>query len=228
MMRRRATWVATLMVVALAPGLGAQSTDDSVQRAAATYSAWAAALGEFTKGIEFDEEDVTTLIERYPEMQSLDLNEAEWSVTDPAQFDNNMRQVLAEPEYRSWASRSGLDPEVWLRTVARISSVYMIVSTERSRPAAEEQRREFEAMVEAQCAQSDPETCRSMREALAAGDAMSEALAKALGKLPPPTAGERALMDRYYDQLTLAMGDDEGSSEEESWDDSEEYSDPEE
>lgn len=216
------------MVVALAPGLGAQSTDDSVQQVAATYSAWAAALGEFTKGIEFDEEDVTTLVERYPEMQSLDLNEAEWSVTDPAQFDNNMRRVLAEPEYRTWASRNGFDPENWLRTVARISSVYMIASIERSRPAAEAQRREFEAMVEAQCAQSDPETCRSMREALAAGDAMSEALAKALGKLSPPTAGERALMDRYYDQLTSAMGDDEGSSEEESWDDSEEYSDPEE
>lgn len=216
------------MVVALAPGLGAQSTDDSVQQVAATYSAWTEALGEFTKGIEFDEEDVTTLVERYPEMQSLDLNEAEWSVTDPAQFDNNMRRVLAEPEYRTWASRNGFDPENWLRTVARISSVYMIASIERSRPAAEAQRREFEAMVEAQCAQSDPETCRSMREALAAGDAMSEALAKALGKLPPPTAGERGLMDRYYDQLTSAMGDDEGSSEEESWDDSEEYSDPEE
>jgi len=83
-------------------------------------------------------------------------------------------------------------------------------------------------MVEEQCAQSDPDTCRSMREALAAGDAMSEALVKALGKLPPPTAGERALMDRYYDQLTMAMGEDEGSPEQESWDDSEEYSDPEE
>jgi len=227
-MSRRAAWVATLMVVALAPGLGAQLTDDSVQRAAATYSAWAEELGEFTKGIEFDEEDLTTLIERYPEMQSLDLKEAEWSVTDPARFDDNMRQVLAAPEYRTWASRSGLNPEGWLRTVTRISSVYMIASTERARPAAEAQRREFEAMVEAQCAQSDPETCRSMREALAAGDAMSEALAKALGKLPPPTAGERALMDRYYDQLTLAMGGDEGSPEEESWDDSEEYSEPEE
>jgi hypothetical protein len=161
-------------------------------------------------------------------MQSLDLKEAEWSVTDPAQFDDNMRKVLAEPEYRAWASRNGLDPENWLRTVARISSVYMIASIERSRPAAEEQRREFEAMVEEQCAQSDPETCRSMREALAAGDATTEALAKALGQLPPPTAGERALMDRYYDQLTMAMGEDEGSPEEESWDDSEEYSDPEE
>ena len=216
------------MVVALAPGLGAQSMDDSVQRAAATYSAWAKELGEFTTGIEFDEANLTTLIERYPEMQSLDLKEAEWSVTDPAQFDDNMRKVLAEPEYRAWASRNGLDPENWLRTVARISSVYMIASIERSRPAAEEQRREFEAMVEEQCAQSDPETCRSMREALAAGDATTEALAKALGQLPPPTAGERALMDRYYDQLTMAMGEDEGSPEEESWDDSEEYSDPEE
>ena len=216
------------MVVALAPGLGAQSMDDSAQRAAATYSAWAEKLAEFTKGIEFDEGDLTFLIEKYPEMQALDVTEADGDVTDPAQFDNHMRQVLAEPEYRSWAVRNGLDPERWLRTVARISSVYMIASTERTRPAAEAQRREFAAMVEEQCAQSDPETCRSMREALAAGDAMSEALVKALGKLPAPTTGERALMDRYYDQLTLAMGDDEGSPEEETWDDSEEYSDPEE
>ena len=44
----------------------------------------------------------------------------------------------------------------------------------------------------------------------------------------PPTAGERGLMDRYYDQLTSAMGDDEGSPEEEPWENSEEYSDPEE
>jgi hypothetical protein len=215
-------------MVAFAPGLGAQSMDDSMQQAVATYSAWAEKLAEFTKGIECDEGDITTLIEHYPEMQALDVAEADGDVTDPAQFDTHMRQVLAEPEYRSWASRNGLDPERWLRTVARISSVYMIVNTERSRPAAEAQRREFGAMVEKQCATSDAETCRSMREALAAGDAMSDALAKAQGKLPPPTAGERALMDRYYDQLTLAMGDDEGSPEEESWENSEEYSDPEE
>ena len=227
-MSRRATWVATLMVVALAPGLGAQSMDDSTQQAAATYSAWVEKLAEFTKGIEFDEGDLTSLIEKYPEMQALDIAEAQGDVTDPAQFDTHMRQVLAEPDYRSWAGRNGLDPERWLRTVARITSVYMIVSTERSRPAAEAQRREFEAMVEEQCAQSDPETCRSMREALVQGDAMTEAMAKAQGKLPTPTAGERALMEQHYDELTAAMGEDGGSSANESWDETEEYVDPEE
>jgi hypothetical protein len=216
------------MVVALAPGLGAQSTDDSVQQAVATYSAWADKLAEFTKGIEFDEGDLTTLIEQYPEMQALDVAEADGDVTDPAQFDNHMRQVLAEPEYRSWASRNGLDPERWLRTVARISSVHMIVNMERSRPAAEAQRREFELMVEKQCATSDAETCRSMREALAAGDAMSDALAKAQGKLPAPTAAELALMNQYFDRLTAAMSDEDSSSMEEPWEDSEEYSDPDE
>lgn len=226
-MSRWAICLATL-IVAFAPGLGAQSMDDSMQQAVATYSAWAEKLAEFTKGIEFDEGDLTTLIEHYPEMEALDVAEADGDVTDPAQFDNHMRQVLAEPEYRSWAGRNGLDPDRWLRTVARISSVYMIVNTERSRPAAEAQRREYEAMVENQCATADAETCRSMREALAAGEAMNDALAKAQGKLPSPTATELALMNQYYDRLTATMGDEESAPADEPWEGVEEYSDPEE
>lgn len=216
---------ATAILVVFAPVLGAQSMDESMQKAVSDYSAWMDELAKFTKGVEFDEKDLTSLVEHYPEMQELDLMQADDDVTDPSHFQDNMNQLLAEPEYRSWASRNGLDPEAWLRTVTRITSVYMIVNAERSRPAVEAQRRQYETMVEEQCKQADAETCRSMKEAMAASAAMTEAFAKAQGKLPPPTASERALMEQHYDDLTATMKDDEGPSEDGSWDDTQEDDD---
>jgi hypothetical protein len=225
-MSRWPTCIATLMVVVvLAPVLAAQSTDDPMQKAVSAYSAWMDELAKFTKRIEFDEGDVKTLIEHYAEMRELDMMEPEQDVTDPTHFQDSMQQVLEEPEYRAWASRNGLDPDRWLRTLSRISSVYMVVRTERSRPEAEAQQQHFEALVEEQCKQVDAETCRSMREALATNAAMSEAFTEAQGRLPPPTAEERALIDRYYDQLTATMTEDDGSSNDESRTATEQYDD---
>jgi hypothetical protein len=228
-MSRWAACAATVVALILVPALGAQSMDDSVQAAMADYSAWMDKLAEFTKGIEFDEGDLTSFLEHYPEMQSLDLMQEDEDSTDPEDFENNMREVLAEPEYRSWANRNGLDPEGWLRTATRISSVYMIVYAEKSRPQQEAQRLQYEAMVEQQCGQVDAETCRSMREAMATSAAMSEAIARAQTKLPPPTASERALMEQYSGDLdSLMMSDDESDFEEDSWDESDELYDEEE
>lgn len=228
-MSRWAAYATTVIALVLVSALGAQSMDESMQKAMADYSAWMDELAEFTKGIEFDEGDLTSFIEHYPEMQSLDLMQDDEDSTDPEDFENNMREVLAEPEYRSWAGRNGLDPEGWLRTATRISSVYMIVHTEKARPEMEAQRQQYEAMIEQQCEQVDAETCRSMREAMATSAAMGEAIAQAQIKLPAPTAAERALIEQYSGDLeSIMMSDDESDSEEGSWDESDEFYDEEE
>lgn len=214
-MGKWAIWVAMLVAVVVSAPLAAQSMDETMLQAVTDYSAWMDALAEFTKGVVFDEQDLTSFIEHYREMQSLDLMKADEESTDPEEFANNMHRVLAEPEYRSWAKRNGLDPEDWLRTATRISSVLMIVTTENNREAVEAQRQRYEAMVDQQCEHVDAETCRSMREAMAANKAMSDAIADAQTKLPPPTASERALIESRADELTsLMMGDEESGSEE--------------
>lgn len=217
-MIRRAGVVAVAAVVAVAPALWAQSMDESVQQAMSDYSAWMDALDEFTKGIEFDESDLNTMIELYPEMDSLELMADDDDDVDPESFNREMQEVLADPEYRGWATRNGLDPENWLRTVSRITSVYLVVSADKNRPLAEQQRQKHAAMVEEQCRQVDPELCRSLREGLAASDAINQAIAEAHNTLRPPTAQERALMEEHYGDLeALMMADDESDMEDESW-----------
>jgi len=70
-MSRWAAYATTVIALVLVSALGAQSMDESMQKAMADYSAWMDKLAEFTKGIEFDEGDLTSFIEHSPEMQSL-------------------------------------------------------------------------------------------------------------------------------------------------------------
>ncbi len=70
---------------------------------------------------------------------------------------------------------------------------------------------DFEAWVSA-------ETCRQMRSGVAAGQAMSDAMGKAMERILPPTAGERALLSQYSAELQTMMMRADGD---ENWEDAE-------
>lgn len=200
-----------LVVVALlASGAGAQGPAESVAAATAEYKAWIDVLADFTQGIEIDEEDIQQFLRYWPEMNDLAVMAEEDESDSASEFSLDVREVLADPEYRSWASNSGLDPEDWLRKSTRVSTLMLARQMEAQGELVASQRQSYAAMVEESCAQVDEDTCREMRAGMEHSMAMSEAMMKATAKLPPASADETALLERYQSELeSMVMAGDE-------------------
>lgn len=192
----------------------AQSMDATVERAIAEFEEWMEAIADLTRGVEVSEADLREFLDHWEDMNDLEVMQEEGDdETDVQQFKMDLREVLADPEYRSWAAANGLDPEDWLRSSMRITSVMMMVQWQENRESAKAQQQEYAAMVEQQCAQVDDELCQQMRAGLAASRAMSAAMEQAQGKLRPPTTAERELITRYGDVIEATMMSDEFEEE---------------
>jgi len=183
-------------------------TEVSVEQAVKPYSAWIDKLADFTRGIEFDEQDVERLLDQPEALRSLETlgREGEGGET-PQGFDAAAKAALADPDYRAWAAEAGLDPRLWLRKVMRVSTVVLLIASEELREDEREQQADFAATIEARCATVGEEACRQMRGALEESRAMSEAVAAALARLVPPSAREREVFERHAAELLELFGD---------------------
>ena len=202
----------------------AQTVDGSMAEATAAYSEWMDVLAEFTRGVEFDEGDVRDVLDYWAEMNELEVLSEEDESDSAAEFAMDVREILASSEYQTWARGNGLDPEDWLRKSMRLSTVLMAQEMAAQQEMMVSQRESYAAMVEESCAQVDEEACQQMRAAMSQSMAVSEAMTSAVAKLPPPTAGEAALLDQYGTELqAVMMADDEQGYEDYDSDYDEEY-----
>lgn len=196
-------------VLLLGGGLAAKDGEDRVTQALAEYEEWMKVLVDFTQGVEFDENDIRQVIEYWPEMDELEVMRQDNDTESAGQFAKDVREILSDPEYVAWARTRGLDPEGWLRTSMRVSTVYMMQQMEAQREMMAAQRESYEAMVEQSCAQVDEKTCQQMRQSMAQSTAMSEAIMESIKALRPPTSGELALLEGYGPELESVMSDDD-------------------
>ncbi len=210
---------AAALWVGIAP---ARSQSQATTEAITEYREWMESIADFTRGVEFDENDVRALIQYWPELDQLGVMEEDETDETAADFARDVREVLADSEYQSWARGNALDPEDFLRKSMRVSTVFMVRQMEQQRDTMAAQRHSHQEMVEESCAQVDAETCAQMRAAMQESFAMGEAMMEAVETLPPPTAGELALLDRLGDELEAVMLVDE---EDEGYGDYEDYDD---
>ena len=206
----------------------AQAPDEAVRNAVAEYEEWMKVISDFTRDVTFDERDVRNVIDFWPELDQLEVMQEEEDVDteSPAEFSRDVREILADGEYLSWARGNGLDPESFLKKSMRISSVFMQQQFEGQQAMMDSQRASYEKMVEQSCAQVDADTCAQMRAAMKQSLAMSDAMVKGMESLPKPTAAEAALLEKYGAELeAVMMADDEYDEYEEYYSEDEYYED---
>lgn len=213
------------LVVLVGGTLIAAAAEDPLARARAEYEEWMEVLAEFTRGVQFDEQDIRDVLDYWPEMNRLSVMTDQEESETASEFASDVREILADSEYRSWARGKGLDPEEWLRKSMRVSSAYMLQQLAAQKEAMAAQQQSYAAMVEESCAQVDEATCAQMRSTLAQSIALSEAMMNAVELLDPPSATEAALLARYGADLEAVMMADD---RDDAYDDYEDYEDYEE
>jgi len=199
-------WLSGIAVALLltAWGVRAQDTATQMRQAAQQFDQWMSIIGEFIRGVEFNEADVRRLIEHWSDFEALDISRGEG--IGPDEFRAEIERVQTDETYRLWANSIGADPDTWLRKGMRIQTAVMQDQAATMRAQWEAERTRQAATLEAQCASLGPEACAEMKGVLQAGSELADKMLAAREKLPKPTAAEQALIDKYRLQILSVVG----------------------
>lgn len=204
-------------VVAVSGNLSGQSASDPVEEASHEFEAMVREVNAFVGDVRFDEGDVKSLIEHWPELSELESlmdDEDEGETID-------FKGILADPTYRSWAASNGLDADDWLRKSTRIMMALFREQLLESVAMMPHQMEQQMAMIEQQREQVGEEIYRQMKESMEAGAKISRRMEAAARDLPQPTPAEQVALDAHRDELMPLMqsDDDEDWDDESAWDD---------
>jgi len=207
-----------LLIVLLPAAVGAQQSADTtamVEEANRKLDEWIDSTRAFVGDVRIDASDMESFLEHYDGFSSLgeEMSEDEEFV--------DYDQVLADPAYRAWAAANGLAPEPWLKRSIRITALAMRDQMQAGFAQAEAQMPEQRRMIEDQCAEAGADMCQQMMASLDASMAMFEHQKKRFGDLPQPTDAERAVFERYADDLSALMESGDEDWGEEDWDEEE-------
>lgn len=97
--------------------------DESNREMRESMEAWA----DFIRDVNFDEKDVNAVIDYWGAINALDGSDEEVVTMDEDEEEEmiDFEELLAFPEYRSWAKSKGLDPDTWLKKFMRVQAMLM-------------------------------------------------------------------------------------------------------
>lgn len=190
-------------VLLTAGGTRAQPYGESVEESNREFMESMAAMAEFVKDVNFNEEDVQSVIENWRDFAAVGEELDDGGVVEGADEEETIdfEGFLAYPAYRSWAKSRGLDPDMWMKKFMRIQVMLMKVSAAGGMDKGAEQIRQQLAELEAQRAQLGEDVYRQMKAAMEAGAATMSSVGTAYSNMPDPTSSEKKLLEKYRDQL---------------------------
>jgi len=210
-MRTSVVWICVAMVVlvgAVGP-VAAQSESDAMAEANRKLEEIVAEVNDFVGDVRFDEADVESLIELWPEFDELESLLDDGDDEELVDFD----AVMADPDYRRWASSHGLDAEDWLRKSTRITMTLYREQMLQSMATAPQQYQQQMQMIEQQREQVGEETYLEMKAMLEASAAFAERMSETAGGFPQATAEEKAALNAHRDELMALMMTDDGEDD---------------
>jgi hypothetical protein len=213
---RYKTGILMLLAVVAAP-IFAQtaSVDVEAEMAAAQleFAKWMASTRAFVAGTIFNDDDIRSVIELWPEFAAIGEEEDEEEMVD-------YKEVLDDPVYKEFIAAHGLAGESWLKKSTRILFLVMKEQMATNLAAAEAQMPAQLQMIEEQKAQLGDDAYQTIKRAYEASVSMMKAQREAWASMPEPTASERALLETYQDDLAALMMDEDGEEEwqDEEWD----------
>lgn len=182
---------------------------DEAAAAQARLEAWIESVGEAVSGVRFDEGDVESFLQHWPEFEALGEDESE-SEEDWEEL-RDLDWILEHARYRAWVASRGLDGRDWLLKSMRIMLMSMRDQMQMHAAMVQEAMPQQMAEIEAQCAQMGEELCAQMKASMAASSAMMASSGEFWEQVPEPTERERSLLERYGTGIRglLEGGDEE-------------------
>ena len=210
--------ILVLLAVLGAPIFAQTATVDieaEIEEGQRNFEEWMAATKVFIGSTTFDENDIRSFIELWPEFEAI--GEEADDEDDEEMLD--YKTIINDPLYEEFVDAHGLSAETWFKKSIRIMTLVMGDQMAPHLVAAEAQIPYQLQMIEKQKAQLGAEAYQTMKSSIEASITMMKRQREAWGGMPEPTASERALLDTYRDDLAmLLMGDDEEEEwEEEEW-----------
>jgi hypothetical protein len=186
--------LSVFMLFCVSPASG-QSSQDDIGESSRQFEQWTKSLAEFVKDVRFNEDDVQNLISQWD-----DFNAIGGAEDDEEEEYIDFSTILNDAEYRSWAKSKGLDSDMWLKKTMRIMAVLMRTEIEKNSSVEtfnmEAQLDELEEMR----TQIGEEAYQQMKQAMAAAASM-QGMEDIHRHLPVPSDAEKALLEKYNDQL---------------------------
>jgi len=132
-MKLRSICALSVLAVAFAALSIAAPQEDLVEEFRVDLEVWIEAVGEFISEVSFDEADMRSFLDLYPEFAVLMDGEADgaeenwedegWNEEEEASLAESFQEVielLGDPGYIAWAAEKGLSAESWMHKSARI------------------------------------------------------------------------------------------------------------
>jgi hypothetical protein len=186
--------LSVFMLFCVSPASG-QSSQDDIGESSRQFEQWTKSLAEFVKDVRFNEDDVQNLISQWD-----DFNAIGGAEDDEEEEYIDFSTILNDAKYRSWAKSKGLDSDMWLKKTMRIMAVLMRTEIEKNSSVEtfnmEAQLDELEEMR----TQIGEEAYQQMKQAMAAAASM-QGMEDIHRHLPVPSDAEKALLEKYNDQL---------------------------
>lgn len=196
--------IVSLATIILAMGIAmAQNYEEDIEQSSAQVRESMEAMGNFVKDVTFDENDIQNMLTYWEEINSLG-DEGKSEVVYGGEEEEEMidfEELLAYPEYRSWAESKSFDPDTWLKKFMRIQVMMMKDSVAAGSFEGKAQMEAQLAEIESQRAQMGEEVYQQVKQAMEAGAAALDDVGSAYKNLPEPTASEQALIERYREQI---------------------------
>jgi hypothetical protein len=187
--------LSVFMLLNVSPVAG-QSFQDEVDESNRQFEAWAISLSEFVKDVRFNEEDVQSLLALWEEFSIIGGEES----SGEEEYDDFMT-ILQDEAYRAWAKSKGLNGEMWLKKTMRIIAVMMRTTIEESRSDEQFDMKDQLEELEHLRTEMGEEAYQEMKKGIEASAAAMEGLNNAYKHLPAPSDSEKALFEKYKDQL---------------------------
>ena len=211
--------VLSVLVAAFAGLSIAAPQEDLVEELRVDLEVWVEAVSDFIGEVSFDEADMRSFLDLYPELAVLMDDEAAieeenwddegWNEGEDASLAESFQEVinlLGDPRYLSWAAENGLNAEDWMHKAARILILSQGTMMGEYFEMADAQRQEQVGDLEAQREQLGEE----MYAAMQASAEMMKLTREAWDDLPRPTAAEEQLIADHMDEISQLIGMDEG------------------
>ena len=212
-------WALCVCVFAAVPVVATAQSEE--KQAVAEMESMVTEVNQFVGDVRFDEADIESLIELWDEF-----DEVGQAYDDDEDEIFDYSEILADAEYRRWASSHGLDADEWMRKTVRITMVLYREMVLESAATMPHQMQQQMKMIEGQREQFGEEAYQQMKEAMEASTLYMNAVVESAKDLPQATPAEAKALEAYRDELTTLMSEDEDYEDE--WGDEDDSYDEEE
>lgn len=185
--------------------VSAESLQEEMDQASSQFSQTMGEIGIFIQDVTFNEDDIKSIIKHRAALEAMDDSHEpsgdDYEEQGGAEEVMDFNELINDAEYVSWAKSEGLEPGLWMKKFMRVQIMMMKDELAANTGNIDVEMAEQMAELESQREQMGEAMYQQMKQLLAMSAQSMNMLGHAYDNLPEATSAEKALLQRYHDQL---------------------------